>query len=888
MSDRQLTRTAFSTSRLLDFASVKELTAQTGHEVGEWPLVVLKELVDNALDACEEAGVAPAISVEVEESGITVRDNGRGLPTATIESILDFSVRVSSREAYVSPTRGAQGNALKTILAMPFVLDGERGEVEIAARGERHRITFRVDQVQQKPVLTHEVEPADCKTGTEIRVLWPDCACSTLVDAEARFLQIADAFALLNPTLTLDVSWFSRRSSVRATRSTWEKWKPSDPTSAHWYDGDRFERLIGAYLTHDAGTGRVRTVREFVSEFRGLSGSAKGKAVLAAVGLSREPLGCLVTGDRIDRSLSGRLLEAMQENSNPVKPVHLGTIGREHFEIRFADKGCEMGSFEYKKIAECDDDGRPFVIEAAFAWLGQSADERDEETDVDDSDEEDEDLGDSYGRPARKRPTRQTITGVNWSPGIRNPFRTLGADGPSLDSILAEQEITATEPVIFVLHLAYPAVNYLDRGKSSIALPSSIASALVDAVKTATWKWAKQRKREKRDLRARWNRLNVMARQRTVSVKAAAWEIMEEAYLKASANDTLPAKARQIMYAARPYIQATATNDLSAGFDNYFSQTLLPDYVEKQGVDWNVVYDARGHFQEPHTRHKVPLGTLEVRTYLNSIRGYAAPAISVKLSNGHFPTFGPQHRYGGVMFVEKEGFQALFDAVKLAERYDLAIMSTKGMSVTASRRLAEELCGPHGIPLLLLHDFDKSGFSIAGTLQRDTRRYTFSRSFEVYDLGLRMEDIAGLETERVMHKASDEAVAANLRENGASEEEIRFLLRQRVELNAFTSDQLVAFIERKLAEVGIRKVVPDEVTLQAACHRARTTTLINQELEALVTKASEQAETLPAMPDLAHRVRALLDQEPALSWDAAVAQIVATADQGGGSEVPDR
>ena len=58
----------------------------------------------------------------------------------------------------------------------------------------------------------------------------------------------------------------------------------------------------------------------------------------------------------------------------------------------------------------------------------------------------------------------------------------------------------------------------------------------------------------------------------------------------------------------------------------------------------------------------------------------------------------------------------LFEAVKLGERYDLAIMSTKGMSVTASRRLVEELCGQHGIPLLLLHDFDKSGFSIAGTL----------------------------------------------------------------------------------------------------------------------------------------------------------------------------
>ena len=42
--------------------------------------------------------------------------------------LLDYTVRVSSREAYVSPTRGAQGNALKTIVAMPFVLDEEMGK----------------------------------------------------------------------------------------------------------------------------------------------------------------------------------------------------------------------------------------------------------------------------------------------------------------------------------------------------------------------------------------------------------------------------------------------------------------------------------------------------------------------------------------------------------------------------------------------------------------------------------------------------------------------------------------------------------------------------------------------------------------------------------------
>jgi hypothetical protein len=445
MTTKQLQRTTFSTSRLLDFASAKELTAQTGHAVDDWPLVLVKELLDNAIDACEEAGIAPVIAVEVDDDGILVSDNGPGLPASTIEGVLDFSIRVSSREAYVSPTRGAQGNALKTIVSMPFVLsDGERGEVEIAARGSRHCIAFQVDRVRQAPVLDHEVVPADCNSGTAILVRWPSCACSILEDAEARFLQIADDFAWLNPSLSLVVDWFgTRRIEVAATRADWPKWKPSDPTSAHWYDPERFQRLIAAYVAHDADNGRSRTVRELVSEFRGLSGSAKGKAVLAAAGLSREPLSRLVVDGRIDPVVSGKLLEAMKQNSKPVPPAALGSIGREHFEARFAAAGCEMESFDYRKIADHDDDGIPCIIETAFGWLGDKAE-----------------------------PERRLVTGVNWSPGIHNPFRTLGSFGMSLDSILSRQRVDADEPVTFVLHAAYPRVEYLDRGKSSVVVRS--------------------------------------------------------------------------------------------------------------------------------------------------------------------------------------------------------------------------------------------------------------------------------------------------------------------------------------------------------------------------------------------------------------------------------
>jgi hypothetical protein len=151
---KKLTRVPFRVSRLMEFASRRELVNQTGHDYPQWPLVVLKELVDNALDACEEAGIAPVISVTVEPGSIVIEDNGPGIPAKTIEGILDYSIRVSSREAYVSPTRGAQGNAIKTILPMAYVLDDRHGEdasgkTTIEAHGIAHHIEFSVDHIRQ-------------------------------------------------------------------------------------------------------------------------------------------------------------------------------------------------------------------------------------------------------------------------------------------------------------------------------------------------------------------------------------------------------------------------------------------------------------------------------------------------------------------------------------------------------------------------------------------------------------------------------------------------------------------------------------------------------------------------------------------------------------------
>lgn len=438
MTTTQLNCIALSTSRMLDFCSEKELTAQIGHPRHAWPLVVLKELVDNALDACEEARIAPEVAVTVDDTGITVADNGPGIPESTIKSVLDFGIRVSSREAYVAPDRGAQGNALKTILALPYVLDGEEGRVTVSAHGTESTIVFAVDHLRQEPRITLEQRASLVKSGTQVQVEWPDSACSILQDAKAHFLQIADDYAWLNPHLTLTVDWFGERKVANATAPNWPKWGPADPTCPHWYTPASLERLICAYITHDQDAGRDRLVREFIGEFRGLAGSAKRKAILEELGLVRSSLSSLANGVGLESTLIEQLLDAMQRQSKPVKPAALGVISREHLEQRFQDAGCEMESFDYRKVVETID-GLPWILETAFGWCPQA-------------------------------PARRLVTGVNWSPGIVNPFRELGPYGVSLDTILSQARADRDEPVILLLHLACPRVQYTDRGKSAVVI----------------------------------------------------------------------------------------------------------------------------------------------------------------------------------------------------------------------------------------------------------------------------------------------------------------------------------------------------------------------------------------------------------------------------------
>jgi hypothetical protein len=117
----------------------------------------------------------------------------------------------------------------------------------------------------------------------------------------------------LNPHLTMTVEWNGERCvERRATKSDWKKWRANEPTSAHWYDLARFERYMGAHIARDQDLGRKRTVREFISEFRGLSGSAKQKTVLDEVGATRSSLAGYFGNGEVDHAANAQLLAACQ------------------------------------------------------------------------------------------------------------------------------------------------------------------------------------------------------------------------------------------------------------------------------------------------------------------------------------------------------------------------------------------------------------------------------------------------------------------------------------------------------------------------------------------------------------------------------------------------
>jgi DNA topoisomerase VI subunit B len=859
-----LQREVFTISRELDYFTVDELEKQTGYARDEWwPGVIAKEGLDNALDACETAGVTPEIDISFGGAKLEIRDNANGIPAEVVKCILDYSTRTSDKLAYVAPTRGSQGNGLKTLLAIPYVLDGEAAPpVIIEARGIHHEIRIRANQITRRPEIDYRQEPLSVHfegTAISFERLQPRLPAFENTQNVPRL--ISD-YSIFNPHASFRLCHGSESFEFPPHNPQWRKWSPRDPTSAHWYTLERFQELVASLVS----TGKSGTVRDFLAQFRGLKRNALRMQVMAAAGLPHrmklEELADRTRGS-FDREALERLLGSMQQHSAEVKPEVLGVLGRKHIQKKLRGEEDQSFRYEWRRGTE---NGLPYVVEAAFRCT-------------------DDEL------------LQGLHVGLNWSVPLSNPLQDCPLRLPErsfpvygLEGFLQQQRVNlARDPVALVLHIATPRFDFLDRGKGSVELPPALSQAVADTASQVIKPWASiKRKRDRDQARAAQREEDLLRHGRAaeIKIKEAAWRpgVMAAAYYGA-AGDLGVAASRQMFYQARPLIlEITGQETLDS---KYFSQTLVPDYMREhpeETADWDVVYDDRGHLIEPHTKRSIGIGTRAVREYLSeAAEGADLPALEVPDFSFRLPTLGPRHRYSGILFIEKEGFYPLLERARIAELYDLAIASSKGMGTTAARQLLERLAEEQ-VRIFVLHDFDKSGFSILGILSRDTRRYQFKRPPEIIDLGLRLEDVKahGLESEPVVYKKQKNP-HGNLRKNGATEKEIKFLVRargedgwyrgQRVELNAFTSDRWVAFVKAKLDFHGVKKVVPAQEMLAESWRQAAGL----QHLEGCMKKALPEAErirqaaTVPKC--LAKQIARALKKDPGLPWDEALHQL---------------
>ncbi len=452
-----LERTAFETSRAAEYFDARQLSTLTGVPASEFASVCLKELVDNALDACETAGVAPEIDVEVQdeqgEIHLAVSDNGAGIPAEVVRKVLDYNIRVSDKAAYRSPTRGAQGNALKTIIGIPYSL-GVREPIIIAARGVRHTISPWIDPAGHVRIA-HTEDPDGGEGGTRVSL-----QITAGYDVPEHHLQDfhplhwVRSFAAFNPHATFrhpGKSVSSDESKIyKSTRDLpFKKYVPSEPTSPHWYSPASLRALVFSHIADARNGGRDLPLGEFVRQFQGLTSTTKAKAVTKHLPNFKH----LSDFEDAPEKAVGELLYRMQESSKPPKPAALGFVGEEHLRA-FLESIYEVKEVKYVRKSGILPSGLSFTFEFALATLD---------------------------RPGH------LYTAINYSPTFGDPLEGTALAGPQFKAhgikgflsqghALPQSERAwhfSPASVAVAAHIITPAPIFLDRGKTRLNMEAS-------------------------------------------------------------------------------------------------------------------------------------------------------------------------------------------------------------------------------------------------------------------------------------------------------------------------------------------------------------------------------------------------------------------------------
>ena len=221
--------------------------------------------------------------------------------------------------------------------------------------------------------------------------------------------------------------------------------------------------------------------------------------------------------------------------------------------------------------------------------------------------------------------------------------------------------------------------------------------------------------------------------------------------------------------------------------------------------------EASGEMISPHNTPGCILGTVEVRDYVV-----------------------PEHKYNKILYIEKRGFLDNIVTDDFHNKFDMAVCAGPGFSSWAIRDLCAKIQANIPITILVAHDCDIAGMNIARTFKSPSPFDNYQ--LKVIDLGLTPSQVIkdNLEVETYLYR---NAFPKDL-QSSLSPEDVAWLKgnehskpfgnAQRCELNVFTPAQFLAWLERRLDELGIKaKVRPEDEIIEQETRECIKTSLAN-------------------------------------------------------------
>lgn len=754
----------------VDYFTEDGLIKQIGLTKEYWDKVIMKELIDNALDAIEPLN-NKEIHIVQGVSSLGIYDNGSGISCETVKSIFDFKFYVSRNRVYITASRGKQGNGLKTIISVCFL--------------KKYHLLWHTNE----GVMLEGIIDAEKVKDGEICVDFKETGTTEKRGIEIRGYDLHQAsfyknyvylYSVCNPDVSFHLDYLGTEFHNPAAAECVNK---AQNVSIAYYDYDTFRQLI--MKTQDGNS----TYKKFLEEYFGTRIKNKSgiKSKIKDIDFNSQEF------------INDFLMLKEDQQTKKYTLLKKQLIGLENV------LNTTIAIEDSNSLISKNDLIIPCIVEFSVKKDAFKGDTDRKEADIE-----------CY--------INNSITYNNsWSIGFDGGWYKIGSKtvyARDLDDLLKDMPNFS-----FVFHIVSPYLKFTDAGKTRIDI-TSFFNGLLDKLNKAI---------------AKENRLFSSDNKRTNN-RAVMRDYVTNAFNLASDNGRYAITARQIWYKIREISGIEEKKHTYADF----TQEILTEWIDSNPeYEDKVNFSDRGNFFVDGSQNG--LGTANVRNFINTIgtsqnifRCYGGISSNIHIE----PDFDLIYKYDKVLYIEKTGFDAIFKAEKVGERYNMIIVSGQGFSTRAAKTLLYKF-QQMGLKLYCLHDLDISGIYILDSFGTPNKK--FKESITMENLGVTLEDVEKyhIEPEKVDIKKEDKKKLKNL-----SYEYRRFFdagtSYRRVELNAFSTAQVLEILENKLSAVNNLPAINLEETLNVDHKAVRETAF----MRIMAEKYREQLDKIHVPVDL--------------------------------------